>query len=265
MIGAPDLLVAVPSAARPTRAARIRRATAAALTVAASLLGGTTVLALVGPPVPAAPAVPAAPDAPEATESRVPAPTGVASAVASPSELLAAALASPWRLIELTLRPEGHAGAVVATRFEAPRGRPARPEQLVASLAVPALTDLTPVAIVATAEGTAVDLAGRLTVDTRRRPGAAVPTSLLAGRVAQDVTAAGGAVRGVRTVRLDGGGVAASVAFDAAPAVAATVLSALEDGVSAPARMTGLLVRRVEDVLAVELTLTPRDVPTTVP
>lgn len=257
MIVVPDLLTAVPGASSPTAAARLRRAVAVALAAAAAVLGALPVLAATG--------WSAAGAAPGATA----APTGatVASGVvrAAPSDLLAAALASPWRLLELSLRPDGHRGAVLAARFEAPHGRPASPEELVASLAGPAVGDLAPVAIVATVRGTAVDLAGRVEVDTRRRDGAAVPVAALTGSISRSVAAAGGDVRGVRTLSLDDGDAAAAVAFDALPDAAVAALAALEDGVSAPARMTTLLVRRVEDVLAVELTLTPRGALAAVP
>lgn len=257
MTSGPDLLAGEPAALVATPAARLRRTVAATLLVVAAAVGAVPVLAVAGAPG-AGSLGTAAPD-------RIPAvatPAGTASRPgAAPSALVAHLLAVPWDLLELSLRPDGHATAVLSARFEAPPGRPARPDELVGAIAHPALTAIEPVALVATGRGTAVDVVARLRVATWRRRGAAVPAAALPGRLAETARDADASIRGIRTVALEGGGDAAVLALDADADGVVAVLAGLEDGVSAPARMTGLLLRRTGEGLALDVTLTPRTGP----
>lgn len=240
-----DLLTVLPVANRPTAAARLRRAGAVTLGLLAVVVLAPAARVVVASPATAAPprAAPVAPVAP----------------AAAPSDVVGLALASTWTLQELSLRPVEHGIAALSARLEGPPGRPALPDRLVAELAHPAVAGPDPVAITATARGTAVDVSGRVRISDGPSVGSTVGAGGLPAAVAGAVTAGGGLVRGVRTVTLEDGPAAAAVTFDAPPTAVPGILRALETGVSAPPRMTTLLVRRAGEALAVELVLTPRD------
>ena len=255
MLGDLDLVRDDAALRRPPVRARLRRAAAVLLGVALIGLLGTVGTVAAGGPVTAAARV-AAGD----TADGVAPPPSEPPPVTTPSALLERTLAVPWWLLELSLRPDGPGTAIVSARFAAPSGAPALPERLLAALDDPALAGLVPVAITATADGTAVDLAGPVTIDDAPLPGLVVPASELAGRVSAVAGGAGARVRGVRRVDdgRSGAGGAVAVALDAPPAAAVAALRDLERGPSAPARMTTLLVRRDELGLGVELVLTAR-------
>ena len=253
MLGDLDLLGDDPTVRHPPVRARLRRVAAVLLVITlAALLGVAGIVAAGGPATAVAPVgVGTAGDG---------APPPAASPTTTPSALLERMLGVEWQLLELSLRPDGPGTAVVSARFAAPTGAPALPERLLAALDDPALTRLVPVAITATADGTAVDLAGPVAIDGSPLPGGAVAAPDLAGRVSAVVGGAGARVRGVRRVddgRSGAGGVVA-VTLDAPPAAAVAALRDLERGPSAPARMTTLLVRHVDAGLGVELLLTAR-------
>lgn len=238
-----DLLEAVPWVRRTPLLAHARRTVAVVVLATAVTLG--TAAAVRPDPT----------DMPRAAPpTRVAAAHGIA-----PSALVERMVSSPWRLLDLTLRPDGHGHALLAARFEAPLGSPAVPARLTDSIRHPALADLEPTAIVATMRGTAVEVRARVMLDVTPRPGGPVAPTVLAGYVAELIVTAGGRVGAVR--RVGAAEDALTVVFDASPSVTAAVLSELEDGPSAPARLHTLLMRRVGPDVAVELQFTARAEP----
>ncbi len=244
-----DLLVDTSAARRAPMVARLRRGLAMFLVVTTFGL----VLALVEGARPAA--MPREDPSPSGRTR------GPEHAATTPSRILAASEATAWRMAEMSLRPDGHLRAIGTLRFEAPPGGPALPERLSDALARdPALTELVPVALTATGDGTAVELAGPIVIDVAPRAGTPVASADLPGHLAGLVEASGGRVRGILA---SGPTEVASVAavalsFDATPPDAVRILASLEDGVSAPSRMSSLRIRRVEDLLSVELVMTAR-------
>jgi hypothetical protein len=251
MIGAADLLQAAPGARRVPPTAVARRVVALVILAVGSLAAATGLRALAWteppPPVRLADAEPAPGH-------------GVA-----PSALVARAAGSPWHLIDLGLRADGEGPAVITARFEAPAGAPALPDRLLASLGSDLLTGIVPVAVTATATGTSVEVAGRMTVDRRPRPGTVVDEALVPLRISDLVTAAGGRPRSIRAVTVERGPAAHAVSFTAGASEVVAVLVALEDGPTAPARITSLRVAREGEGFSVDLVLTARTRPERIP
>lgn len=238
-----DLIDAIPWTRRTPRVAHLRRSIAA--------LSLILPVALVS--------VSAARSAPAPPPGRMVA-VGVASPVGiAPSTLFERAASTPWKLLELTLRPDAHGWALLAARFEAPHGAPAVPERLIASLSHAALHGLETTAIVATPRGTAVEVRARVALDVAARPGRPVPPERLAGGVAEILQRSGGRVGAIRRVGPEGD--ALSVRLDATAAVVAAALRDLEDGPSSPARLTSLNVRDLGPEVAVEIQFTARTEP----
>lgn len=246
-----DLLASVPSVHRQPFAARLRRLGALALALAAMAAITASM-----PRVPwsgwnARPAVRAATPLVVAT--------GDGRDVGTVSDLLDLMIGVRWELLELAVRPDAHGVVLISARFEAPPGGPALPGRLLAQLADPSVDRLSVIAITATASGTSVDVAGRMRLDDRPRRGSGASVDALPGVIAELLGSAGARVRGIRVVEADGvEGTAYSVAFDADPNAAVAALEALEEGPSAPTRMTTLLVRRIGHDVGVDLVMTAR-------
>jgi len=246
MIGDADLLAGVAGIRRPPPTARLRRIAVVATLLTAAVGGARAVGEVVWIDAPersvAAPGVGVAPGAP----------------VVVPSDVLAGALAAPWTLLDLGMRSDEPGAATVTARFEAPEGAPARPERLLAALTAWRSDDLVTVAVVATPTGTAVELRGSLAIDRSPRPGESVEAGLLPLRIAEHVELAGAEPVGVRIVPAEGGreAVALTLVGDADGAVAA--VGALENGPSAPARISSMRARRADGTVTVDLILTPR-------
>lgn len=246
MIGEADLLGPAPTIRAVPPVARMRRAAALALvitSVVATAMAGRAIV-WIDPPVASA-----------ATT------TAPVSTTTIPSEVLSRAIDSPWVLIDLSLRSDP-TGGVLSARFAAPRGSPALPERLLLSLAGGGVRDVVPVAMVATSDGTAVDVRAVVDIDRGPRPDRGPDDRLPALRVADLIEGKGARPLDIRTVPIEGGQEALAVSLVGSPASVVAVVLALEHGPTSPARIGVLRARPHEgapaDAILVELVMSIR-------